>query len=260
MEPAILYSLVSVLIVSSVSLIGVFFLALNERRLQELMHLFVGLAAGALLGDAFIHLVPEAFEEGLKGTAFSLAILGGMLVFFILEKYLRWHHHEQSASHTHLPLPETPAAVPIKPLGKLVLVGDGVHNFVDGAVIAASFLISPALGVATTAAVFLHEIPQEIADFALLLHAGFSRARALMWNFVSALIAILGALAFFAIGELFEHIEPLAAAFTAGAFIYIAAADLIPELHETKHPGKSALQFIAVIVGIALMFLLLVLE
>lgn len=260
MESTILYSLISVLLISLVSLIGVFFLTLNEKRLQELMHLLVGLAAGALLGDAFIHLIPEALEEGLEGVAFSLAVLGGMLVFFILEKFLRWHNDEQRAPHAHLPSPDAPGTTPIKPLGKLILVGDGVHNFVDGAVIAASFLLSPALGVTTTLAVFLHEIPQEIADFALLLHAGYSRARALLWNFVSALTAVVGALTFFAVGGLFEHVEPLAAAFTAGAFIYIAAADLIPELHETKHPGKSVFQFIAVLVGIALMFFLLILE
>ena len=257
---AALFAVLSVLLVSLVSLVGIAFLSLQEGRLISIMHVLVGLAAGALLGDAFVHLIPEAFQEGLDGVGFSLAILAGMLIFFILEKYLRWHHHEHDTTHTHLPTSEELQARSVKPLGTLVLVGDGVHNFVDGAVIAASYLVSIPLGIATTLAVFLHEIPQEISDFALLLHAGFSRARALFWNFASALTAVLGALAFLAIGTGFERIEPLAAAFTAGAFIYIAAADLVPELHETKHPGKSVVQLLAMLLGITLMFALLLLD
>jgi zinc and cadmium transporter len=257
----IIYTFTSIFLVSFVSLVGVFFLSLKEMRLQTIMHLLVGLAAGALLGDAFIHLIPEVFEEGLSGVIFSVAILAGILVFFMLEKYLHWQHHEHNAEHTHLPAHSgCEVKKQINPLGTLVLFGDGLHNFVDGAIIAASFMVSPALGITTTIAVFLHEIPQEIADFALLLHAGFSRAKALLWNFVSALTALLGAGAFFIIGGTFSGIEPVAAAFTAGGFIYIAAADLIPELHETKHPGRSALQLLAMLVGIGLMFLLLLLE
>ena len=256
----IIYTLIAVFAVSLVSLVGVFFLSMSEKRLSALMHLLVGLAAGALLGDAIVHLIPEAFEAGLGSIAFSVTTLTGVLIFFILEKYLRWHHHEHDTGHTHVPSEAELVATPVKPLGRLVLVGDGVHNAVDGAVIAASFLVSPALGIATTLAVFLHEVPQEIADFALLLHAGFSRAKALMWNFISALTAFLGAFAFFAVGSSVNNVEPYAAAFTAGAFIYIAAADLIPELHEEKHPRESAMQLVAMLVGIAIMFALLVLE
>lgn len=252
----VLLTFASVLAVSLVSLVGVFFLSLRGRVLGALMHVLVGLAAGALLGDAFVHLIPEAFGGGLTGSHFSLAILAGILVFFLLEKYVRWHHQHDS-SHTHLPTEDELKSEPIKPLGTLVLAGDGIHNFVDGAVIAASYLISPEVGIATTIAVILHEIPQEISDFALLLHAGFSRARALFWNFVSALTALLGAVFFFSIGDTVAGLEPIAAAFTAGGFIYIAAADLVPELHETKHPGTSAVQFVAMLVGIGLMFLLL---
>lgn len=250
------YTLASILTVSAVSLVGVFTLSMNASILSRAMHLLVGLAAGALLGDAFIHLIPEVFENGIDPTAFSIAVLAGMVVFFVLEKYLRWHHHHHDEVHDACADCEPKK----KPLGTLVLVGDGMHNFIDGAVIAASFLVSPALGVATTLAVFLHEIPQEISDFALLLHGGFSRARALFWNFVSALTALLGAGVFFATSSLFENIEPLAIAFTAGGFIYIAAADLIPELHETKHPGRSLMQLIALLVGIGLMFALVLFE
>jgi zinc and cadmium transporter len=256
----IFYALISVSVVSLVSLIGVLALSMNERALNVIMHALVGLAAGALLGDAFVHLIPEAFEGGLAAMQFSLTALAGMIVFFILEKYLRWHHHEHEVSHAHIPTAEEIQNQPVKPLGKLILVGDGVHNFVDGVVIAASYSISLPLGIATTIAVLLHEIPQEISDFALLLHAGYTRARAALWNFISALTAILGALAFFALGDLIVGLQPYAAAFTAGAFIYIAAADLVPELHETKHPGKSAFELSAMLLGIALMFALLALE
>lgn len=255
----LVYTLASVALVSAVSLAGIAFLAMRAERLRAMMHVLVGLAAGALLGDALVHLIPQAFESGLGGTNFSLAALAGIVLFFVLEKYLRWQHHEHDALHTHMPTVEE-VREPTMPVGGLVLVGDGIHNFVDGAVIAASYAVSIPLGIATTIAVFLHEIPQEIADFALLLHAGFSRGRALFWNVVSTLTAVFGALAFLAVGKALAGIEPIAAAFTAGAFIYIAAADLVPELHETKHPGRSAVQFIAMLVGIALMFALLALE
>lgn len=253
-------TIISVVLVSLVSLVGVLFLSVREARLRAIMHVLVGLAAGALLGDAVVHLIPEAFEAGLTGSIFSISVIAGMLVFFVLEKYLRWHHHEHDTAHTHVPSEEELRDSPVRPLGRLILVGDGIHNFVDGAVIAASYAVSLPLGVATTIAVFLHEIPQEVADFALLLHAGYARARALLWNFVSALTAVLGALAFMAAGAVLEGLEPLASAFTAGAFIYIAAADLVPELHETTHPGRSTVELVAMLAGIALMFALLLIE
>jgi len=218
------------------------------------MYLFIGLAAGALLGDAFIHLIPEAFGEGIENTTFSLAILTGILLFFVLEKYLRWHHKQSDHSVCK---PGEACYIAKKPLGTLILVGDGVHNFVDGAIIAASYAVSIPLGIATTIAVFLHEVPQEVSDFALLLHSGFSKTNALIWNMVSALVAFLGAFAFFAIGNSLEAIEPIAIAFTAGGFIYIAASNLVPELHETENPGRSAIEFFAVLIGIGLMFALL---
>ena len=259
MESAFTYALLSAFLVSLVSLIGVATLSVRVETVQRTMHLFIGLAAGALLGDAFVHLIPEAFNEGIDEAAFSLSILGGILIFFLLEKYLRWHDHN-TANHSECLPGEECVIEPKKSLGALVIFGDGIHNFVDGAIIAASFLVSLPLGVATTIAVFLHEVPQEISDFALLLHSGYSRVKALMWNFASALMALLGVIAFFALGEYFEQVEPLAAAFTAGGFIYIAAVNLIPELKETTHPGKSTLEILAFIVGIALMFALLLLE
>lgn len=260
MEVVLIYTFASVLGISIISLTGVITLSLKEEVLHSGMHLFIGLAAGALLGDAFIHLIPKAFEAGIEGATFSVAILGGILFFFVLEKYLRWHNSHKNADHSECRPGEFCAVGKTKPLGTLILVGDGVHNFIDGAIIAASYAVSIPLGIATTIAVALHEIPQEVSDFALLLHSGFRKARALFWNLGSALVAVVGAFAFFAVGGILERIEPLAITFTAGGFIYIAAANLVPELHETDHPGRSALELIAVLIGIALMFSLLGLE
>lgn len=258
MDSAFGYAILSTLAVSAVSLIGIFTFSTKEKLIRSTMHVFIGLAAGALLGDAFIHLIPEAFEAGVASTTFALAVLAGIVTFLLLEKYLHWHN--RSTEHTTCVPGEACAVHTTKPLGTLILFGDGVHNFVDGVIIAASYLVSIPLGVATTIAVFLHEVPQEVSDFALLLHSGFSRVRALFWNFVSALVALVGVIFLFVVGDVFENIEPLMAAFTAGGFIYIAAANLVPELQKTEQPGKSAVEFLAVLAGIAIMFALLLLE
>lgn len=258
MEPAFAYGILASFVVSLVSLAGIATLSLNEQWLRRGMNALIGLAAGALLGDAFIHLIPETFEAGVEGPVFALSVLGGILVFLIIERYLHWYNRNNA--HRTCPPGEVCVVDTTKPLGALVIFGDGVHNFVDGAVIAASFMVSVPLGITTTIAVFLHEIPQEISDFALLLHAGFTRARALLWNFMSGILSVLGAFTFFFVGDLIENIEPIAAAFTAGGFIYIAAANLVPELQKTEHPGRAAVEFIAVLVGIGLMFALLTLK
>ncbi len=250
MDVAFLWTLGSVLGISLVSLVGVLTIAFKEESVRGWMHLLVGLAAGALLGDALVHLVPEALGEINNTVHFSFAIIAGLLSFFVLEKTLRWHHHHDMHGGAHKN----------EVLGTLVIVADGIHNAIDGVIIAASYLVSIPVGIATTAAVFLHEIPQEIGDFSLLLHAGYSRWKALAFNFLSALTAVLGALAVFAFKDSFDAILPIAAAFTAGGFIYIAAADLIPELHETTHPKQSVLQFLAMLLGIAAMFALLAIE
>lgn len=258
METPLAYALISTLIVSIVSLIGVFFFSRQERLLRKVMSLFIGLAAGALLGDAFIHLIPEALESGLSGPLFALAVLTGIITFFIIEKYLHWH----GKNHQHqVCLPgETCEVENKKPLGALILVGDATHNFVDGVIIAASYAISIPLGIATTVAVFLHEVPQEMSDFALLLHSQYSRAEALLWNFASALMAFAGVFAYVALGDILHESEPLLAAFTAGGFIYIAAVNLVPEIQKTEHPLSSAMEFVAVLVGIGIMFALLLVE
>src|SRR3989344_973372 len=161
------YALLSVIVVSLVSLVGVFALSIKEEFVRKYIFLLISLAVGALLGDAFIHLIPEAFGDSTNPLATSLFIILGIVMFFVLEKVMHWHHHVDDSESYH-----------IHPVGKLVLLSDGVHNFIDGIIIGISFLASIPLGVATTLSVILHEIPQEIGDFAVLLDAGYTRKRA----------------------------------------------------------------------------------
>ncbi len=252
------YTFGSVLIVSFVSLIGVFALSINRVILSKSLLILVGVAAGALVGDAVIHLIPEALEGIGSERGFGIAVLAGIVIFFALERYLRWHHahHASEEEHEGHERFEENGHNPVPHLAPLVLIADGLHNLIDGAIIAASFLVSIELGIATTIAVLLHEIPQEIADFGLLLHAGMSRMRALFFNFLSGLTALFGAGAFFVIGSSVENIAPYAAAFTAGSFLYIAIADIVPELHKSNSLTRTALHVVGFIGGVGIMLLL----
>ncbi len=244
-----IYALLGTILVSLVSLVGVFALSIKEVFLRKYIFVFVSLAVGALLGDAFIHLIPESFEALASSTTVSLLIILGIFLFFVLEKFLHWHHHSDDTAEHHA-----------HPVGKLILFSDGVHNFIDGIVIGASFLISVPIGIATTIAVILHEIPQEIGDFAVLLHAGYTRKRALQLNFLSALAAVLGTLVAFILGGVGESFTMWILPIAAGGFIYIAVADLIPELHKTKVVTHSLLQLLSLVFGVVLMFILTFLE
>jgi len=241
-EPVWLYTLVSVGIVSAASLLGLAGLAFSEITLRRLTPLMVSLAVGAMLGDAFIHLLPEAFRQSPSSPVPSLAVLAGILLFFVLEKFLHW-------KHAHTPLP-------VSTFGYLDLLADALHNLVDGALIAAAYLTGIPAGVATTLAVLLHEIPQEAGDFGVLLQAGFSRNTALLLNFASACVALAGALLVLAAGHTVARVAGLVGPLAGGGFIYLAAADLIPELHREREPRISVLQLAAMICGIGLMLLL----
>lgn len=242
-------ALAGVLIVSLVSLIGIFTLSLNFERLRRSLLFLVSFAAGALLGDAFLHLLPEAIEATTDVTRVSVMVLGGIVAFFLLEKVLFWRH-------CHLPSTEQHH----HPVGTINIIGDGVHNFLDGVIIAAGFLVDPAVGVATTIAVILHEIPQEIGDFGILIHAGYTKKKALFYNFLTACAAIVGAIVTLIIGEQVTSVEQYLVPITIGGFIYIAAADLIPEIHREEHTGRSFLQFLFLLLGIGIMALLLLIE
>lgn len=242
-----LYSILSVLVVSTVSLIGVLTIFINAARLQKTLLFLVSFAAGALLGDAFIHLVPQAYAVAQIAKYVPFLILAGMMFFFILEKILHWRHCHlpTSANHPH-------------PVAVNNIVGDSFHNFIDGMIIAASYMVSPTLGIATTVAVLLHEIPQEIGDFGILLYAGWSRRKALFYNYLSSLIAVIGAILTIVIGSSLVHAADYLVPFTIGGFIYIAAADLIPELKKEAGLGRSGIQLLSLLAGIGLMALLLV--
>ena len=243
-----LYTIGSVLIVSLISLIGVFSISMDQRRLTKMLLFMVSFAAGALLGDSFLHLLPESVEEGMK-LEVSVFILIGVFVFFILEKIIMWRH-------CHIPTSEDHP----HPVGIMNLIGDGFHNILDGMIIGGSYLVSIPLGISTTLAVILHEIPQEIGDFGILIHAGYSVRKALFFNFLCALTAILGAVLTLAIGLKSESISTFLVPFTIGSFVYIATADLIPELKKETALKKSLLQLLFILLGAGVMGILLLLE
>ena len=244
------YSLLSVLIVSLISLGGVFTLSLNKDFLRKIVLYMVSFAVGGLFGDAMIHLVPESFEKIPSHLATSLCILGGIMVFFILEKFLRWQHCHIPTSHEH-----------VHPVVTLSLVGDGVHNMIDGMLIAASYLVSTPIGITTTLAVILHEIPQEIGNFGILVHGGLPVRRALFLNFALALTSFLGAMIVLVIGSHISQLTIYLLPITAGGFLYVAGSDLIPELHHGQDVTIAASfgQFVCIIFGIGIMAGLLVL-
>ncbi len=240
------YSLLSVLIVSVISFVGVLSLAVKEKRLRNFLIFFVSFSAGALLGDVFIHLLPEAVEMNGFGIDLSFSVLAGIMLFFILEKVVQWRHCHAV----------TEESKKIHSFAYMNLIGDGLHNFIDGVIIAAGYVASIPIGIATTIAVVLHEIPQEIGDFGVLLHGGFSRKKALFMNFLSALTAVLGAIITLIVLGSFEHIENILIPLAAGGFIYIAGSDLIPELHKERTIWRSIIQFIFILLGIAIMYAL----
>jgi zinc and cadmium transporter len=242
-------TLTAVVIVSLISMVGAVTLALRPDALRRGLLVLVSFAAGALLGDAFIHLIPEIAEsEAGFDLSASLTLIGGVLLFFVLEKILHWHHAHVASDEV------------LHPVAVTNLVGDALHNFVDGAIIAGAFLASRELGVATTIAVALHEIPQEIGDFGILVHAGMSPRRALLFNFLSAVVAIVGGVVTLSLSSVVSGIETWLVPLTAGGFVYIASTDLLPELQKEPEPGKSVLQVGALLLGAGVMVALTFLE
>ncbi|HEV8482721.1 MAG TPA: ZIP family metal transporter [Blastocatellia bacterium] len=244
------YAIASVILVSLLSLVGIAFISMSERRLRQIIFVLVSLAIGSLFGDAFIHLIPDSFDGSTSKQAASLYILAGIFAFFILEKFFLWRHQHTLESSDN----------PIHPVGYMNLIADGIHNFIDGMIIGASYLVSLPIGVASTLAVIFHEIPQEIGDFGILLYAGFSKTKALGYNFLSATLAILGTIVSLLVGSQLKEFTSLILPFAAGGFIYIAGSDLIPELHKEINPSKSLVQFIAMAAGVGLMLILKLLE
>jgi zinc and cadmium transporter len=245
----VLYTLASVLIVSLISLIGILTLGMKEQLLKRIVLYLVGFSTGALFGDVFFHILPEIAEDSGWTIEVSLAVLAGILFSFAVEKLIHWHHCHDPSAHGH-----------VHSFALMSLVGDAVHNFIDGIIIAASYFVSIPVGIATTLAVVLHEIPQEIGNFGVLVHGGYSKTKALMLNFVTALTAVLGAVLALVLGEMTEQFSHYLLPFAAGGFIYIAGSDLIPELHKETSLKKSILQLLIIALGMGVMASLLLLE
>lgn len=247
-----IYTLISVLAVSLISLIGLLTFPIKEQKLRSLLLYFVSFSAGGLFADAFIHLIPEAAgSSGSLELKVPIFILSGIIASFILEKLIQWRH-------CHIPTSEEHP----HPFAYMNLFGDGVHNFIDGLVVAGSYIASLPVGIATTLAVIFHEIPQEIGDYGVLLHGGFSKDKALLFNFLTALTAVFGALLALALSVIItsENFKIFILSFAAGEFIYIAGSDLVPELHKETEPSKSLLQLVAFIFGVVIILLLVLFE
>jgi len=242
------YTLISVALVSLLSLVGIVTLSLRQARLRKILLFLVAFAVGALFGDVFIHLLPESFEKIGANLTSSLLVIVGFLVFYVLEKFIRWRHLGSAQTSK------------VAPVVTMNIVGDAVHNLIDGMLIAASFMVSVAIGITTTVAIVLHEIPQEIGDFGILVNGGLSVKRALMFNLLAAVMAFLGAAATILIGEQIEDYAVYLLPVTAGGFIYIAGPDLIPELQQEVRISNSVWQFGALLMGVVVMALLTLLD
>lgn len=237
------------LLVCGVALVGGIAYLLPKFVLKQWLTLGISLSTGVLLGDAFLHLLPESLEQIGDSQTVLVEVLAGIVLFFNLEQFIRLRHHQHRTD-----------ASTIQPLASMNLVGDALHNFIDGTLIAGSFLVSPAAGWATTAGLLLHELPQEVGDVGTLLYGGYSIRRALLYNLLSALTCIVGIITVLLAGLWLEayliYIMPVA----AGGFIYVAASDLIPELQKAAPTRRSWLHSLFMLLGIALMYWLAVNE
>lgn len=233
--------IIATFIISLGGLIGVFTLSVKEAKLSKILMLLVSLSAGALMGGAFIHLLPEAIEELEPMMVFGI-VLFSFVSFFFIEKLLHWRHCHKGHCDVHT-------------FGYMNLIGDSVHNFIDGLIIAATFMTSVPLGIATALTIAFHEIPQEIGDFGVLLYSGFDRKKALVSNFIVACIAIIGGVVGYVLSLSIDRFMIYLLPFAAGGFIYIAASDLMPEIRKEQSLKKSIASFGFFLLGIGIMIL-----
>lgn len=242
------YILIFTFIGSILALAGGLLLLAKEKLVLKLSHFLASFAAGVLLGAAFFDLLPEAAHEGEElGIDIFFWVLLGITIFFLMERAIHWfhHHHEEH----HLDQKETKTTVP------LIVLGDTMHNFIDGVVIAATFMVSIPLGIVTAFSVFAHELPQEIGDFGLLLHKGLKRKKIIIINLLSASVAFGGALLTYSLGNVLETRLPILLAVTAGFFIYIALSDLIPEIHHETRKKHAVIEVILLFFGVFIIYL-----
>ncbi|PIY79419.1 MAG: ZIP family metal transporter [Candidatus Pacebacteria bacterium CG_4_10_14_0_8_um_filter_43_12] len=236
------YTVASAFLISFASLTGAVTLILNQHRLQSILLMLVSLSAGTLMGGAFLHLLPEAIGH-LPAQSVFLTTLIAFVGFFFIERVLHWHHCHKERHERKI-------------LGAMNLTGDTVHNFLDGLILAAAFSVDVKIGFATAIAIALHEIPQEVSDFGVLLHSGWEKKRALLTNYLVSLTIVAGAVIGFLLAEQAEALSFWLMPVAAGGFIYIAAADLMPEIRQEKDLGKSLLHMTIFITGVFLMFLM----
>jgi len=232
--------LVSTLLISLGALVGVFTLALKEKLLEKILLNLVSISAGALMGGAFFHLLPEALESLSADLSFSLTLLS-FILFFLIEKIFHWRHCHKGHCEAHT-------------FGLMNLFGDSLHNFLDGLIIAAAFGAGKSLGIATTLAIALHEIPQEIGDFGVLLYSGWEKKKALLANFLVALTVVLGGVLGFYLATISAVFIPYLMPVAAGGFLYIASSDLLPEIRKETNFKKSLSSFLLFLLGIAMMY------
>ncbi len=243
---SLIWILVGGLLMSLVAMVGAFTLLLPPKRLQQLLLPLVSLAAGSLLGGALFHMLPEGMEA-MDPYQGSRCVAAGFTVFLALEQFLQWHH---SHRHNHCAEPAD-GTRPRQPVAVLILLGDALHNFIGGLGIASTFLMNPAAGIAAWCAAVAHEVPQELGDFAILLHSGWKPRAALRWNFISALTFPLGAV----LAWLIAQSLPVAGLvlFASGNFLYIAASDLVPEIKAGTSLRSAAFSFGWFLAGLLLM-------
>ena len=235
------YIILTTFAIALIAFIGVFTLAMKEQLLNKILIILVSLSAGALMGGAFLHLLPESIEK--SGNADILIfVLVGFVLFFIIEKVLHWRHCHKGKCDVHT-------------FHYMNLIGDSVHNFIDGLIISASFIISIPLGFTTTIAIAAHEIPQEIGDFGVLIYGGFEKKKAIVLNFIVALTVVAGGVVGYFISKSIEQVAVYLLPFAAGGFIYIAATDLVPEIKKELDIKKSMATIFVFICGILIMWL-----
>jgi zinc and cadmium transporter len=239
------YIILTTFVIALIAFIGIFTLSLKDKVLDKILLVLVSLSAGALMGGAFIHLLPESIEKGGEVNPFIFVLIG-FILFFLIEKVLHWRHCHKGKCDVHT-------------FHYMNLIGDSIHNFIDGLIIAASFIVSIPLGFTTTVAIAAHEIPQEIGDFGVLIYGGFNKKKALVLNFIVALTIILGGITGYFVSQNVENTVGFLIPFAAGGFIYIAATDLVPEIKKETNIKKSMATMLVFVCGIILMWLIKIL-
>lgn len=237
----LIWILLSTIVVSLISLIGIFTFLLKEKNLKKIIEYLVAFSIGGLIGGAFFDLIPESLNNLKSETVFVYLIIG-IFIFFAIEKYFHWRHCHEDHCEEHS-------------FAYSNIVGGSVHNFFDGVSIAAAFLINVNIGIVTTFAILLHEIPHELGDFGVLMYAGFKKEKAIIFNLLTALFSIIGGLLGFVLLSKITFVIPYILALTAGGFIYISVSDLIPEIRKEVSIKKSLLHVVAIIIGILILYI-----